>query len=85
MFVETRSADDVGEEDTDASGVVLVDEADGDEDEDGDDGEEPSEVCADVVEAEESRLDVVGIALGVSVTVLTDTEVAVADESVTVL
>jgi hypothetical protein len=83
MFVETRSADDV--EDADASDVVLVDEGDGDENEDRDDGEEASEVCADVVEAEESRLDVVGIALGVSVTVLTDTVVAVADESVTVL
>lgn len=87
MFVDTRSADEEGEEVVDASDVVLVDEDDGDEDEDedGDDGEEASEVCADVVEAEESRLDGVGIALGVSVTVLTDTVVAVADDSVTVL
>jgi hypothetical protein len=89
MFVDTRSADEEGDEVVDASDVVLVDEDDGDEDEDededGDDGEEASEVCADVVEAEESRLDGVGIALGVSVTVLTDTVVAVADDSVTVL
>jgi hypothetical protein len=83
MFVETRSADEVGDEVADASDVVLVDEDD--EDDDGDDGEEASEVCADVVKAEESRLDGVRIALGVSVTVLTDTVVAVADDSVTVL
>ena len=81
MFVEAR-AGDVGDEDVDASDVVLVDE----DDEDGvDDGEEASEACADVVEAEDPRLDDVGIALGVSVTVLTDTVVAVADDSVTVL
>jgi hypothetical protein len=75
MFVEAR-AGVVDDEDVDASDVVLVDEDDEDGVDDGDDGEEASE---------DSRLDDVGIALGVSVTVLTDTVVAVADDSVTVL
>jgi hypothetical protein len=100
VFVEIELAD-VGNDDADTSEVVLFGDGDGDEDgdeagvEDGDgddeaseacaDVEDASEVCVDVEDAAESRLDDVGIALGVSVTVLTDTAVAVADESVTVL
>jgi hypothetical protein len=90
VFVEIEFAD-VGNDDADASDVVLFGDEDGDEDgdeagvEDGDGDDEASEVCVDVEDAAESRLDDVGIALGVSVTVLTDTAVAVADDSVTVL
>jgi hypothetical protein len=85
MFVEARSTDDVADEDADASDVVLVDEDDEDGVDDGEEASEACEACTGVVEAEESRLDDVGRALGVSVTVLTDTVVAVADDSVTVL
>ena len=97
VFVEIDAADDVGNDDVDVSEVPLfgddedgIDDADvdvdADDDDDDDDGaEEASEVCAEVEEAAERRLDGVGVSLGVSVTVLTDTVVAVADESVTVL
>lgn len=91
MFVENVAPDDVGNDDVDASDVLLFGDevGDGDGDADGgndDDGaEEISEACADVEGAAGWRLDGVGVSLGVSVTVLTDTVVAVADESVTVL
>lgn len=91
MFVEIVAPDDVGNDDADASDVLLfgdeVGDGDGDANGDNDDdgAEEISEACADVEEAAGWRLDGVGVSLGVSVTVLTDTVVAVADESVTVL
>lgn len=96
VFVEIDAADDVGNDDVDVSEVPLFGDEDGnddadvdvdaDGDNDDDDGaEEVSEACAEVEEAAEWRLDGVGVSLGVSVTVLTDTVVAVADESVTVL
>lgn len=92
MLVEIVAADDdvVGDDAVDASVVPLFvgEDGDGDDDvdDDGDDGaEEVSEACADGEEAAEWRLDGAAVSLGVSVTVLTDTVVAVADESVTVL
>ena len=88
MFVETDTTDDVGNDDANVSDVPLFGDEDGDVDvdvDDNDDGtEEVSEACAGVEEAAEWRLGV-GFVLGVSVTVLTDTVVAVADDSVTVL
>lgn len=89
VFVEDESAVDGAGDGADASNVVLVDDGDGDDDDDDDnddDGVEGvSEACAAVEEAAERRLVEVETALGVSVTVLTETVVAVAEESVTVL